>query len=95
MGHQCSTEMLNLQMRTEGEHLRFLELQLNDIIYNKQEFRVATIRDVTESQKLAHAEANARMVNQLTSSVSHEVITPLKCIISFATSLQKGLVHSQ
>lgn len=33
------------------------------------------------------------MVSLLSSSVSHEMVTPLKCIISFATSLKSELDH--
>lgn len=73
---------------------RYLELKLASITFNKQEYRVATFHEVTESKRLACSEANARMVQLLSSSVTHEMVTPLKCIISFATSLQKELKHS-
>lgn len=83
---------LNLLMKNEGSAgTQFLELRLSTITFNKEEQRVATFHDVTESKRLARSEANTRMVSLLSSSVTHEMVTPLRCIISFANSLQKEL----
>ena len=81
-------------MKSDVGATRYLELQMNSISLNKEEYRVATFRETTESKRLARSEANTRMVQLLSSSVTHEMVTPLKCIISFATSLQKELKHS-
>jgi signal transduction histidine kinase len=67
---------------------------MSTITLNKTDYRVATFCDVTESQKAAQAEANVRMVEFMTSSITHETITPLKCIVSFSQKLQKVLKHS-
>ena len=74
---------------------RLLELQMSNITLNKTDYRVATFCDVTESQKAAQAEANVRMVELMTSSYSHETITPLKCIVNLSQKLQKVLKHSE
>ena len=73
---------------------RLLELQLSTISLNKTEYRVATFCDVTESKKTARAEAEKRTIEFLTSNITHETITPLKCIINFSQSLQNVLKHS-
>lgn len=71
----------------QSDEATYLELQINSIIFNKSEVRVATFRDVTESKKLAKAEASSKLNSLFTSSVTHELVTPLKCMISFADTL--------
>ena len=78
----------------DDDEMRFLSLQLSRITLSKEEYRVATFSDVTESMKAQRVEANARMVHFLTSNITHEMLTPLKCIMSFSKSLQKELKHS-
>jgi hypothetical protein len=43
-----------------------------------------TIRDQTDFLKLEHSENQNRMLSVLNATVSHEMMTPLRCIISFA-----------
>lgn len=81
-------------MNDNGER-QFLELQVSSISFHKQEYTVATFNDVTESKKTTRAEANTRMVNLLSSNLTHEMITPLECIIRFAQSLERELKHSE
>lgn len=89
------TETISLRMGApEAKDPRFFELQLNNFTVNKQQYRVATFHDVTEGLLLARAEHKSKMVELLSSSVSHEMLTPLKCIASFANSLQKELRHN-
>ena len=87
---------INLVMRSDRlgkARYRYLELHMKNITYEQQEFRVATFHDVTERKKIVEVESNNRIVSLLSSSVSHEMVTPLKCIISFATSLKSDLKH--
>lgn len=48
-----------------------------------------TVCDITEIDKLAKLSADNKMLSLLTSSVTHEMITPLKCIIEFAQNILK------
>ena len=41
---------------------------------------IVKIRDITQIQKLSEISAKNEMLTLCTSSVSHEMITPLKCI---------------
>jgi hypothetical protein len=50
-----------------------------------------TFRDVTEVKKAAKIQAANKLLSLLTSTVTHEMVTPLKCMISFATSVLKEL----
>ena len=82
-------------MAADGdEDMRFLELQINSIMINYKEHRVATFRDITESKRLQKVEGNVKLGSMLMSSVTHEMVTPLKCICSFAQSLRSELKHS-
>ena len=89
-----NSRAVSMVMKNAEGATRYLELQMNSISLNKEEYRVATFHEMTESKRLARSEANTRMVQLLSSSVTHEMVTPLKCIISFANSLQKELKHS-
>lgn len=51
-----------------------------------------TLRDVSAQRNLEKAEQKNFMVNLLTSSVSHELMTPLRCIVTFATEI---IAHSK
>lgn len=51
---------------------------------------VAIIRDITEINKLAKLSADNKMLNLFTSTVTHEMITPLKCLTEFGKSIVKN-----
>jgi len=51
-----------------------------------------TLRDISKIQQLTQLKSENEMLGLLTSSVSHEMLTPLKCIISVAYRV-KGLFH--
>lgn len=65
------------------------------MILDQEEYRVATFNDQTESKRLQEVESNNRLLTLLQSNVTHEMLTPLKCIISFAKSLDRELKHSE
>jgi K+-sensing histidine kinase KdpD len=46
-----------------------------------------TIRDVTKLRDLQQAEKQNEYLNMLTSTVTHEMMTPLNCILTFAKSI--------
>ena len=53
---------------------------------------------MTEINKLAKVQADNKMLSLLNSSVTHEMITPLKCIIQFGSNLLKSkdpTVHTE
>lgn len=49
-----------------------------------------TIRDISEINNFAKVSAQNKMLSLLTSSVTHEMITPLKCVIQFGMTLLKS-----
>jgi K+-sensing histidine kinase KdpD len=63
-------------------------------MFNQEECKVATFIDVTEIQKFAKIEADNKLLQMLTSSVTHEMVTPLKCMVSFSETVVKALADS-
>jgi hypothetical protein len=59
-------------------------LNLTDLIFNKEECKVATFRDVTRSKQLVKVEKDNKLLHLLSSSVTHEMVTPLKVMINLA-----------
>lgn len=53
------------------------------------------IRDVTAFRKLIKVENENRITSLLTASVSHELLTPLKCICSFGNQLITLITNSK
>lgn len=61
------------------------------MIYNDQECNIVKIRDITASEKLKKAKDQNNLMGLMTASVSHEFLTPLKCISSFAKEIQSSV----
>ena len=48
------------------------------------------LRDITEIKKLAKLSAQNKMLTMFTSSVTHEMITPLKCATQLAININSS-----
>ena len=66
--------------------MRKFELTLTNLIFNTEECKVATFRDITEQLELAKIEEDNRLLQMLTSSVTHEMVTLLKCVVELSTT---------
>ena len=73
---------------------KYLTLILSSMILDRGQYRVATFLDETDHRTLARVEQENQLLQMLQSSVTHELLTPLKCIISFAKTLERDLIHS-
>ncbi len=51
---------------------------------------VIKVRDISEIRRFAKVSAENKILSLLTSSVTHEMLTPLKCIIQLGTTLLKS-----
>ena len=63
---------------------KVLLLTHNKITFNNKDCSILTINDLTKSRKSEMLETRNNMLNLLTANVSHEMTTPLSCIISFS-----------
>lgn len=92
--HTSPTESVSLTMTKNDSTTKYLKLQMSQMFLDQDEYRVATFIDETESKTLAQVEQQNSLLSLFHSSVSHEMVTPLKCIISFAKTLEKELTFS-
>jgi len=60
------------------------------LIFNEKECYVLNIRDITEIQTSARLRSEATMVGLYNSTISHEMILPLKNIIAVSRSLEEA-----
>lgn len=61
------------------------------MIFNEKQCCVLTCRDISKISENANLKAENKMLGLMSSSVSHEMITPIKCIIQMISSFQKKL----
>jgi hypothetical protein len=59
------------------------------MIFNSKECWILTVRDVSKIKQIAKLSAENESLSLFTSCVSHELITPIKCIISFGEEAKK------
>ena len=59
------------------------------MIFNSKECWILTVRDISKIKQIAKLSAENETLSMLTSSVSHELITPIKCIIKFGEEAKK------
>ena len=67
-----------------------LQLSFQKLIFNEKQCNVLTIRDMSDVEKYAEVEAENKILSLLTTSVTHEMLTPLKCVVQFGTTLLKS-----
>ena len=68
-----------------------VQIHCTDLIFNNKECRVLTCKDISKIQENAKLSADNKMLSLMASSVSHEMLTPLRCIIHLANGLEKKL----
>ena len=71
-------------------NLRTFQCNFQDLIFDDKQCKVLSIRDITEINNYANVQAENRMLSLHTSSVSHEMITPLKCIVKLGRDIAKS-----
>lgn len=60
---------------------KILDVNLQPLTYQNTDATLVTMRDITEVRKFSKISENNKVLTLLTSSVTHEMITPLKCIV--------------
>jgi nitrogen-specific signal transduction histidine kinase len=70
-------------------------MSFQSLIYQSKQSVVLTIRDISKIDEIAKLQAENKMVNMYTSSITHEMLTPLKCIIELANVLYAKLKDSR
>jgi signal transduction histidine kinase len=73
----------------------FLWLRVQKLMFKGKECKMLTIRDLTKLLSVEKIESENRFFNTLTATVTHEMMTPLNCIITFGRSLLNTEYHSK
>jgi signal transduction histidine kinase len=61
------------------------------MLFNDEECQVLTMKDITNEQKLRSAQHKTKVMAHISSCISHELMTPIRCIITFAMLLVREL----
>lgn len=51
------------------------------MIFNNKQCKVVTLRDISSLNEVAKLSADNKMLNLISSQISHEMLTPLRAII--------------
>ena len=79
------------QLVVQGEvNFKTLQFTFQKLLFDFKQCNVLTIRDMSDIEKVYRVEAENKILNQYTASVTHEMITPLKCIVQFGSTLLKS-----
>ena len=74
-------------MRSMEDEERRVNLTHEQMVFNEKECQILTIRDVSAQHNLMEVKRENQLLNLVTSSVSHELITPIKCISAMANEM--------
>ncbi len=64
-----------------------IEISHQKLLYNNTESEIFTFRDTTKQVEIRTVQEQNKTTNLLVSSVTHELITPLRCIVSMTDQL--------
>lgn len=59
-------------------------IRAQDFVYDGQDCKILTFRDITNVRNYAKAQEERNLMHLIVSGVSHEMLTPLKCIIELS-----------
>jgi signal transduction histidine kinase len=59
-------------------------IEVKRIIYDNEECKLVLLYDVTELQQLEEERQKVRLMKMLTTTVSHDIMTPILTIKNFA-----------
>ena len=66
-----------------------IQFGLQKLIFRSKQCYVLTMRDITIFKNNAKLSEKNKVLNLMSSSVSHEMLTPLKCIVSIVDLLRR------
>lgn len=82
-------------MRTNGEDPRVVLVTNQSLVYNETECFMLTLRDLTEYYELGRVKQEANNLKFLNSTTTHEMMTPLSCIVMFTERLMNQITDPE
>jgi hypothetical protein len=67
---------------------RVLQISIQQLFFNEKECFVINLRDITAIQNLSKIKSEAKMVSLYTSTISHEMLIPLKNMIAVSGQIE-------
>lgn len=64
------------------------------MIFNNEQCQVVTFKDVSAIKEISKLSADNKMLNLLSSQISHEMLTPLRCIIQITNQVKDGFSNN-
>ena len=78
-----------------GASPKYVEIKLQELIFNFRNCVVVTLTDVSELIELIKAQSRQRLENMLTLNISRQMMSPIQSIVQMATNSHKlGRVDS-
>lgn len=71
-----------------GEH-RLFKVEHQPFIFEQKTCTVITLREVTQIRKVSELTAKNKFMQLMNSSVSHEMLAPLRCIVQISDNMRK------
>ena len=84
---QTSKSQILKIANSETTEERSIQVQKQTLFFNNTQCEVLTLKDVSYILKLLKLSTQLGLVKLMTASVTHELVTPLKCIIQFGESV--------
>ena len=69
---------------------RYVMVSQADLTFDSKPCKVLNIRDMTSFQELSESKREVEMSQMLSSTVTHEVMTPLNCVETFTRCIQQA-----
>lgn len=84
---------LEVKMRKEGKPERSITVTKQNLLCNGNQCEITTFRDTTIQVELRTAQEQNKTTSLLVSTVTHELITPLRCIVSMTDQLFQAHIY--
>ena len=70
---------------------RSVQISIQSLMFNSKQCQVLTCRDITQIKQNVKLSSDNKMLSLMSSAVSHEMITPIKCMISMTGELKNKI----
>jgi hypothetical protein len=86
---------LTIELINVGEEVRTFQVTCQSLLFNFNQCVILNLIEITQSKKLALMEFQRWRYKVRESSVSHELITPLRCLIKLSSDLLSDAEFSE
>lgn len=76
---ECTSQVVKVK-KNGIEESRYAQIFVQELYFNRKQCKVLRIHDCTKLKQNSKLEAQNKMLTIYTSTMSHELLTPLRCI---------------